>query len=146
MRRLAIAAAAAIAAGGCGGAAPPSLIALRTQANRICSDASRQIGRIATPRSEAGGEAFLRRGIVALAPEHRQLRSLAAPSEAADVYRAGVGALSGELGALRETAHALAKQADPVIAFRTLQQRLVPLESQADDAWQALQIPACMSR
>src|ERR1019366_5313411 len=60
VRRLAIAAAAAIAAGGCGGAAPPSLIGLRTQANRICSDASRQIGRIATPRSEAGGEAFLR--------------------------------------------------------------------------------------
>jgi len=146
VRRLAIAAVAAVAAGGCGGAPPPSLLALRTQATRICLGASRQIGRIATPRSEAGGEAFLRRGIVVLAPERRQLRSLAAPSEAADVYRAGVAALSGELGALREATHALAEQQDPVIAFRTLQQRLTPLESQANDAWQALQIPACTSR
>jgi hypothetical protein len=141
-----IAVAAAIAAGGCGGAPPPSLIALRTQATGICSGVSRQIGRIATPRSEAGGEAFLRRGIAVLAPERRQLRSLAAPSEAADVYKAGVRALSGELAALGEATHALAKQQDPVIAFRTLQRRLTPLENQANDAWQALQIPACTSR
>jgi hypothetical protein len=146
VRRLAIVAGAAIAAGGCGGSPPPSLVTLRTQATAICSGASREIGRIATPRSDVAGEAFLRRGIAVLAPERRQLGSLTAPSEAADVYRAGVRALSGELAALRQATRALARQQDPVIAFRTLQQRLAPLESQADDAWQALQVPACTSR
>jgi hypothetical protein len=144
--RIVIGAAAALAAAGCGSTATPSLIQLRTQATRICSTASRQIGRIATPPSGAAGEVFLDRGIAVLAPEHQALQRLGAPSEAADVYRTALGALGRELSAMRDATHALDRQENPVIAFKTLQHRLAPLETQADDAWQALQIPTCASR
>jgi hypothetical protein len=144
--RVAVAAAAAFAVTGCGSTPPASLVQLRAQATRICSTASRQIGHIATPPSGAGGEVFLDRGIAVLAPEHQALRALGAPTEAADVYRTALGALGGELSALREATRALDRQENPVIAFKTLQQRLTPLETQADDAWQALQIPSCASR
>jgi hypothetical protein len=143
---LALATAAALAAAGCGSTPPPSLIQLRAQATRICRTASRQIGRIATPASEAGGEAFLKRGIAALAPELRRLRRLAAPGEGADVYTAAISALSGQLDALRQATRALRQQEDPVIAFKTLEHRLAPLQNQADGAWEALEIPTCMSR
>jgi hypothetical protein len=142
---LALAAAATLAAAGCGSTPPPSLIQLRAQATRICATASRQIGTIGTPPSEAGGEAFLKRGIAVLAPELRRLRSLAPPGEAAAVYTAAIGALSGQLDALRQATHALRQREDPVIAFKTLQHRLAPLENQANGAWQALQIPTCQS-
>jgi len=143
---LAIAIVAALAVAGCGSSPPPSLIQLRAQATRICSTASRQLGTIATPPSEAQGDAFLKHGIAVLGPELGQLHSLEAPTTAADVYRAALSGLSGELSGLKDAAQALARQEDPVIAFRALQQRLSPLERQADDAWQALQIPTCMSR
>jgi hypothetical protein len=139
---------AVLAAGtaGCGSTPPPSLIQLRVQATRICATASRQIGRIATPPSEAGGEAFLERGVAVLAPELRRLRRLTAPSEADDVYRAALSALSEQVDALRQATRALERQEDPVVAFKALQQRLGPLETQADGAWQALEVPTCMSR
>jgi hypothetical protein len=143
---LAIAAVATLIAAGCGSSPPPSLIQLRAQATRICSTASRQLGTIAMPPSEAEGAAFLKHGIAVLGPELGQLRTLEAPTEATDVYRAALSALAGELGGLKDAAQALARQEDPVIAFRALQQRLGALERQADDAWQALQVPTCMSR
>jgi hypothetical protein len=108
--------------------------------------AGQRFGRIATPRSEASGEAFLKRGVAVLGPELRELRALSPPAEVSDVYRTAVDAVAGELRALHDTVRALGRQQDPVIAFKTLQHHLRPLETQADDAWRALQIPACVER
>lgn len=144
--RGAIAVLAAIAAAGCGSTPSPSVIQLRAQATRICSSANRLIGRIGTPTSEAGGEAFLKRGIAVLEVELRDLRTLGAPGDAAGVYRTALGAFAGELAAAKAAVHALDRQQDPAIAFKTLQRRLGPLETQADDAWRALQMAACLNR
>ena len=140
-----LAATAALLAG-CGSTPPPSLIQLRAQGTRICASAGHRLGRITPPRSEAGGEAFLNRGLGVLRPELTRLRQLRAPSEGADVYRAALAAVAGEVQALQGTLRALGRQQDPVIAFKTLQQHLGPLEKQADGAWQALQMPACLQR
>jgi hypothetical protein len=110
----------------------------------VCAGTGQRLARVDTPRSEAGGKAFLEHGVAALEPELGRLRALHAPSEAADAYRAAVGALAGELRALKGAVHALDRQQDPVIAFKTLQQRLGPLEARANDAWRALQMPACV--
>lgn len=145
-RALATVAAAAVAAVGCDSAPPPSLVQLRAQGARICAAASGRLGRIATPRTEVGGETFLTRAIAVLGPELQELHRLSAPGDGADVYRAALDATAGELRALKGAVHALDRQQDPVIVFRTLQRRLAPLETQADGAWQALQMPACLQR
>jgi hypothetical protein len=145
-RSLATVAATAVVAAGCGSAPPPSLVQLRAQGARICAAASGRLRRIPTPRTEVGGEAFLTHAIAVLSPELRRLRGLSAPGDGADVYRAALAATAGELKALTGAVRALDRQQDPVISFRTLQQRLGPLESQADGAWQALQMPACLQR
>lgn len=147
MRRRALATlAAATLLAGCGSTPPPSLIQLRAQGARICARAGHRLGLIASPSSEAGAESFLKRAVGVLRPELIQLRKLSAPSEVADVYRTAVDALSRELLALDGTVRALARQQDPVIAFKTLQQHLAPLETQADDAWRALEMQACVER
>ena len=144
LRELAALAAGAALLSGCGSPPSPSLIQLRSQGSRICASAGRRFGRIGTPRTEAGGEAFLNHGIAVLGPELGQLRKLNAPSEVADVYQAAIEALGDELLALRGAVRGLKRDQDPVIAFKTLQRHLGPLETQADDAWQALQMPACV--
>ncbi len=146
LRPLATLAAAATLMAGCGSIPSPSLIQLRAQGMRICASAGQRFGRIATPRAEAGGEAFLKRGVTVLRPELRQLRTLRTPSEASDVYRSALDAVAQELRALNGTVRALQRQQDPAIAFTTLQQHLGALETQADDAWEALQMPACLER
>ncbi len=130
---------------GCGGSATPSVLQLRARATRICSLASLDAERISTPRTESGGQAFLKNGIAVIGPELRRLRALGAPKDVAEVYGAAVADLGAELAAIRRTIHALAQQQDPVIAFKALQQRLAPLESQATDDWQALEVPACVN-
>jgi hypothetical protein len=140
-------AATAVLVGACGSATPPpSLVQLRAQGARICRAAGGRLRRIPTPRTEVGGETFLTSAIAVLGPELRRLRKLSAPGDSADVYRAALDATADELDALRGAVRALDRQQDPVIAFRTLQQRLGPLEAQADSAWQALQIPTCLQR
>jgi len=136
---------AALAASACGGTTPPSLIQLRSQANQICSVANREGSRIPTPASEASGRAFLKRGIQVLSPELQQLRALSAPEAASVVYTTAIDAFSRELAAMRTAVRALDRGQDPVIAFKSLQQRLSPLETQADAAWQALGITACVN-
>ncbi len=130
---------------GCG-SSPLSTSELHNDATRVCLLASRQTNRIATPTSPAGTEAFLRRGIAALAPELAGLRSLHPSSEVADVYDAAVKSLSQQLAFLRDALHDLRNGEDPVIALKTLQQELAPLVTQANGGWDALQIPACLSR
>lgn len=145
-RPLAALAATAAVAAGCGSTPPPSLVQLRSQGTRICAVTSRRLGRIPTPDAEAGGKPFLKRAIALLGPELRELRALSPPSDAADVYRTALDASAGELRALNGAVRALDRQQDPVIAFKTLQQHLGPLETQADGAWQALQMPGCLQR
>ena len=119
---------------------------LRAQATAICARANRQIGRIPTPSSAAGALAFLNSGIEALEPELAQLRQLQAAGDAADVWRTAVRALSEQLSALRSTASRIKGGADPVSATKSLQHTLAPLDSEANGAWQALQIPACQNQ
>ncbi len=146
LRALAPLAAAATLLAGCGSTPSPSLVQLRNQGARICTGAGQRLRLIPTPRSEADGEAFLKQAVAVLGPELGQLRELRPSSDASDVYGTAVGALARELSALRGTIRALGRQQDPVIAFKTLQQHLGPLETQADDAWRALDITACLER
>jgi hypothetical protein len=130
---------------GCG-SSPLSTSELHNDATRVCLLASRQTDRIATPNSPAGTEAFLRRGIAALTPELAGLQSLHPSSEVADVYNAAVKSLGQQLAFLKDALHDLQKGQDPVIALKTLQQELAPIKAQANGGWDALQIPACLSR
>jgi hypothetical protein len=142
--RLAALAALAAALTACGSAPAPSLVQLRKQGTSVCTRADRSFGRIATPGGEAAGAAFLRHGIAVLGPELRLLRTLTAPAEADDVYQSAISALASELTALKAAIHALARQQDPVIAFKSLEHRMHPLATQANRAWQALEMPACV--
>lgn len=148
MRRwLAVAALAVLLAalGGCGSSALSSS-QLHTAATRICSGAARRTDRIAAPASPGQTQAFLKRGIASLTPELTQLRALRPPGEVSDVYRATVQDFAQQLGDLRIAMHDLGSGEDPVIALKTLQHRLAPLESDENGGWQALQLPACLAR
>ena len=85
-------------------------------------------------------------GIAALKPELAQLRQLQAAGDAADVWRTALRALSDQLAALQSTASQIKGGADPVVATKSLQRTLAPLDSEANGAWQALQIPACQNQ
>jgi hypothetical protein len=146
-RRLATGAVAAVAVIvlGCG-SQPLTDSQLHSVATRLCSTATAQTDRIATPASPAETEAFLQRGIAAFTPALSGLRQLRPPSEVADVYSASVKAFGQKLSYLKDAEAALRKGEDPVIALKTLQHELTPLESQENGGWEALQLPACLSR
>ncbi len=144
-RTAALALGAAAIAVGCG-TSPLSPSALRQQAGAICSRADRQIGRIAAPSSQAAGNPFLKKGVAALDPELAQLKGLVPPADDSVVYQSAIKSLSGELDALQAATDKLDRGADPVATFRGLQAQLAPLEADADNAWRALDIPACFSR
>ncbi len=138
----------ALAAGavaGCG-SSPASEVQLRQQATAICMHTNRLVSRIGTPGSEAGGEAFLVRGIAALKPELRELQQLTAPQDVADVWSTALHSLSGELAALQAATAKIDGGADTATAYKTLQLTLTPLETQANNAWNALEIPACQNQ
>lgn len=128
------------------GSSSASPTQVRSQATSICSRGNRQIGRIPTPSSAAGALAFLNSGIAALKPELRSLRQLSVSGDAADVWNTAIRALSDQLATLQSTARKIQGGADAVQSFKSLQQTLAPLETQANNAWQALQIPACQSQ
>ncbi len=136
---------AALAIGGCG-TTPLSTSQLRAGASRICGAAGRQADRVPTPGSPADGAAFLKRGITVLRPELAGLRRLRAPGDLARDYGRALTAFAGELHALAATAGELDRGDDPVIAIKTLQHRLAPIESEQNGAMRALGIPACMNR
>jgi hypothetical protein len=143
--RACVAALAALGLAACGSSSS-SPTQLRSQATAICARANRQIGRIPTPTSATGALAFLNSGIATLRPELAQLQQLQATGDAADVWRTAVRALSDQLAALQSTASEIKGGGDPTSATKSLQQRLAPLESEANGAWQALQIPACQNQ
>lgn len=145
IRSLVAALAGMVLVAGCGGGGDLSGDQLRSRATALCSSAGRQTDRIATPSSPAGGEQFLKSGIAVLTPELNALKRLKAPSDLAQVYSTGVGAFTRKLKALTSAVRELDSGASPVTAMTDLQQRLAPIESAEDGAWQALEVPACMN-
>jgi hypothetical protein len=130
---------------GCGGTTSLSEKQLTTRATALCATAARRAGRIATPSAEAQGADFLNRGIAALKPELAGLRALKAPDDVADVYQATLTAFSKQLDELEKTVRKLHAGEDPVVAWKTLQTKLAPLEATEDSAWRTLDIPACVT-
>lgn len=130
---------------GCGGGLA-SPVALRRQATDICKDTS-SVSPPANPTAIDQLTAFLSRGRASLSNEVGRLGRLPASSgEVKAVYRAALGAMAAQAHALRAAAAAIQRGEDPALAFRALEQQLAPLEKQADNAWLALQIPACLER
>jgi hypothetical protein len=119
---------------------------LRSRATTACATATRQINGIGMPNSPAGGRLFLTAGVATLRPEVAALSALHPPHELAATYTSTVGQLGVIVSALDTTAGALGQGSDPVIAFKTLEQRLAPIEAQQNQAWQALGVPACVLR
>jgi hypothetical protein len=136
---------AAVALAGCGSSSL-SNSQLESQVSRICTTTEVRTNRIPTPASPAASATFLRRGATALTPELTALKAVHPPSDVADVYTATVGSFEQKIRELRGTARDIEHGADPVKALQHLQQRLGPLESQENNGWQALQLPACVSR
>jgi hypothetical protein len=130
---------------GCG-SQPLSSSQLATQATQVCRLAAQQTDRIPTPSSPEASALYLKRGLAVMTPELEQLRRLKPPDDVADVYRVSITSFEKKVSYLRDTVHDLGKGEDPVIAMRTLQQDLAPIEKQEDGAWQTLQITACLNR
>ncbi len=142
---LAGAAALALALAGCGNS-PLTTSALRTRATRVCRLGNARAGRIPTPVLPAEGVTFLKRGISVLAPELSALVRLRPSGRAAAVYATALRAFRLELAMVQATAASLRRDADPVIAVKTLQRELAPMQARANAAWDALGIPACVVR
>jgi hypothetical protein len=138
---LALLAAAAVT--GCGSVSA-SLIDLRRDAGVICRHTNRAFRHVPSLPSQGQAASFLSTGIGRLTPQLSLLRRLHPPHDVADVYLAGLSALGHELAALRSAVKAIHRGQDPAMAFKTLKTEITPLESQANGAWQALQIPACL--
>jgi hypothetical protein len=135
----------ALALAACGGSSL-SAKQLRSGAGRICAGAQRATERIATPATPKDGVKYLSLGVAALTPQLKALRALHPPSDLAGQYNSAVGATAGELRALRSAAKGLKGGGDPVVEFKTLQQRLRPLEARANQAWESIGIETCASR
>jgi hypothetical protein len=135
----------ALGLAGCGGASTLSTAQLHTRATLTCNLARRRTNRIATPALPTQGARFLNRGIAVLAPELAALKLMRPPSDMAHDYKLALAASQGELQALRSALRGLKAGNDPVVAIKTLQQQLSPLESRAHVAWSSLDLPACAS-
>jgi hypothetical protein len=119
---------------------------LESQVSRICTTTEVRTNRIPTPGSAGASATYLERGTTALTPELTALKAVHPPSDVADVYTATIGSFEQKIRELRGTAREIEHGADPVKALQHLQHRLGPLESQENNGWQALQLPACVSR
>jgi hypothetical protein len=129
---------AAVTLTGCGGSSlSPSQ--LRAVATRSCTLTARQLDRIATPTSVAAGQRFVDEGAHALGREVSELRAL----HATGTFGEAVRITGEELAALDFTVHGLRAGNDPVVAIKTLQARLGPLEARGDEIWRSLHIPTC---
>ena len=141
MRRRACGVLAALALAGCGtsGLSPSQLAA---SANRLCDAANQRMNAISLPEAPSAGKRFLSRGIAI--PHARG--DGAARARGDGTFRTAVTATAAELAALRFTLKGLQAGNDPVVAIKTLEQQLLPLEAKANQAWQSLGIRACVSR
>lgn len=126
---------------GCGSSAPTAS-QLRNRATVICDAAGRRLNNIPTPTEPTQGEAFVKRGVVVLSREISALRAMHPPKTFDDA----LAAKKAELSMLRFTAKGLKAGNDPVVAIKTLQTQLAPVEARDDLAWQQLGIDACVNR
>jgi len=134
-----------IGVAGCG-ADSLSAQQLRARAVQICSAAGLRTDAIATPVVPGQGARYLSQGAQALAPELRALNRLRPPRDMTVGFHTALSAGARELRALRSTVRGLRAGNDPVVAIKTLQQELAPLQARADGAWASLGVPACASR
>jgi hypothetical protein len=139
----ALALALALMLAACGSSSVMSAEAFRTAAARVCTVATQRLNRIPTPQVPSAGAAFLRRGIAALQPELATLSTLQPGGELGAHFARARTATSQELAALRSSLKGLKAGNDPIVAFKTLQTQLAPLEKQAAAAWRAVGVPAC---
>ncbi len=133
----------ALAAAGCGGSSSVSARQLRTAAARVCTAATQHLNDIPTPQLPSGGTAFLRRGVSALRPELTALSTMHPTGALGGDYRNALNATEQELKALQSALDGLKAGNDPIVAMKTLQTQLAPLERQASAAWRAVGVPAC---
>ena len=133
----------ALASAGCGGSSSMSARQLRTDAGGVCTVATQRLNAIPTPQVPSDGSSFLRRGIAALKPEISALAALHPTGEMATHLQRAQTATDQELKVLQSTLKGLGAGNDPIVAFKTLQTQLAPLETQAGAAWRALGVPAC---
>ena len=141
---LALASALTIAVTGCGASSSVSARQLRAEAARACTTATQRLDRIPTPHVPSQGAAFLRRGIAALRPQVHSLAGLHPDGELGDRFAQARTATEQELTALESSLKGVRAGNDPVVAIKTLQAQLAPLEKRASAAWLALRIPACV--
>ncbi len=145
-RRLAgaaLATALMLAAGGCGGPSSMSARQLRAGAARVCTVATQSLNSIPTPQGPSQGSAFLRRGIAALGPELAALSAMHPSGDLGVRFRKAMSDTEQELKVLQSALKGLKAGNDPIVAIKTLQAQLAPLETQARTAWRALGVPEC---
>ncbi len=136
--------AAALAAAGCGGSSSLSAHQLRTGATRACAAATQRLDAIPNPKLPSDGAAFLRRGVAGLRPELTALAALHPDGTLGEQFSRARTTTEQELAALESSLKGLKTGNDAVVAIKTLQAQLVPLERRATAAWLALKIPACV--
>ena len=132
----------AIAIAGCGSSSLTDS-QLRKRAARICAGAGRRTAAIAAPTDPAQEASFLKQGIAVYAPILKALGRLDPSDDLAGDYHRALRQSTAELAALRSSLTGLRHDNDAVVAIKTLQQRLGPVETRATAAWQALELPAC---
>jgi len=140
---VAVTVAVALAVAGCGGSNATSADQLRSQAAHACTAAKRKLDRIPPPTVPSDGAMFLRRGIAGLSPEVTALTRLHPAGELQPAFSRARTAIEQELKALQSALKGLKAGNDAVVAIKTLQAQLVPLEKRARTAWMELKIPAC---
>jgi hypothetical protein len=126
-------------------APPASLVSLRRQAARVCTQAQARGAEIKPPAVPAQTASFLRRGIAVLGTERARLRALRVPRDQSGAYSSALGSLGHELTILTDTARKLDRGADPLTTIKTLEHRLAPVEVAGDAAWRTLGVPACVA-
>lgn len=143
LRSAGLALLAAAAVTGCGSVSA-SVIDLRHDAGAICRHTNRAFNPLPALPRQGQTVAFLSAGIARLRTELTKLRRVSPPTDVVDVYRAALAAQDQELAVLKNTVQAIDRGEDPATAVKELGQQLGPLQRQADNAWQALEIPACI--
>ncbi|HEY6524815.1 MAG TPA: hypothetical protein VIY10_13645 [Solirubrobacteraceae bacterium] len=133
----------ALAAAGCGGSSSTSARQLRAGVARVCTVAAQRLNRIPTPQVPSEGAAFLRGGIAALMPELAALSAMHPGGELEVHFRTARTATEQELKVLQSSLKGLKAGNDPIVALKTLQTQLAPLEKRAAEAWRALGVPDC---
>jgi hypothetical protein len=135
-----------LAIAGCGGSSEMSSRQLRNAAARVCATATQRLNSIPTPQVPSQGASFLRRGIAALRPELAALSAMHPGGELGVHLSKARTATEQELKVLRSSLKGLKAGNDPIVAFKTLQTQLAPLEVQASAAWRAAGVLPCAGR